>query len=424
MQDPSLPTPQAEVPHLSRAEQWRYLRLAAAALAVLLVLAMVLRWLLGGEAPAPKPLPPGEVQLSDSQMAGLTMVHAGAGDDWQRTRATGDIAADESLSTPVFMPYGGQVTEVFVQAGARVAVGQPLLRVRTGDVVDARNALFAAHAARASATAQVRLAEANLARQKAIYETAGGAFKDYQQAQNDLVAAQSALRNAESQHGAARDKLAIFGKTPAEIHRLENARDIAAIHAETVLHAPISGVVATRAVSAGQYVSAGGTAPVLTIADPARVWLVAQLAESDGPRVHLGDPVDVTVAALPGRIFHAQIDTIAAALDPQSHRLPVRATIANPDAALKPQMFANFTIRHAQPAAPGHASVTVPASAVIHEGDAARVWVLVGKGRLRAQPVTVGDSVDGEVRILGGLKPGTTVVAAGSIFVNEAGLGQ
>ena len=204
-------------------------------------------------------------------MQGLTVVPVGAGDDWQRTGATGDIAADDTLSTPVFMPYGGQVTEVFVQAGARVAVGQPLLRVRTGDVVDARNALFSANAARASAGAQVRLAEANLARQKAIYETAGGAFMDYQQAQNDMVTAQSALRNAESQLGAARDKLAIFGKTGGEIRRLESARDIAGVHAETVLHAPIAGVVAARAVSAGQYVTAGGSAPVMVIANPARV---------------------------------------------------------------------------------------------------------------------------------------------------------
>ena len=404
--------------------QWQLLARAGVALVALALLVALVRWLTGGEPPAPKPLPPGEVQLSDAQMQGLTVVPVGAGDDWQRTGATGDIAADDTLSTPVFMPYGGQVTEVFVQAGARVAVGQPLLRVRTGDVVDARNALFSANAARASAGAQVRLAEANLARQKAIYETAGGAFKDYQQAQNDMVTAQSALRNAESQLGAARDKLAIFGKTGGEIRRLESARDIAGVHAETVLHAPIAGVVAARAVSAGQYVTAGGSAPVMVIANPARVWLVAQLAESDGPRVHLGDAVDVTVDALPGRTFHAAIDTIAAALDPQTHRLPVRATIANPDGALKPQMFANFIIRHPLPTAPGHASATVPASAVIHEGDAARVWVLIGRGHLRAQPVVVGDSANGEVKVLKGLSPGAKVVSAGSIFVNEAGLGQ
>ena len=75
-------------------------------------------------------------------------------------------------------------------------------------------------------------------------------------------------------------------------------------------------------------------------------------------------------------------------------------------------MFANFIIRHPLPTAPGHASATVPASAVIHEGDAARVWVLIGRGHLRAQPVVVGDSANGEVKVLKGLSPGATVVSA------------
>jgi cobalt-zinc-cadmium efflux system membrane fusion protein len=171
------------------------------------------------------------------------------------------------------------------------------------------------------------------------------------------VAAQSALRSANSALGAARDKLEIFGKTTGEIGKLENAHDVAGYHPETTFRAPIAGVIASRAVAPGQFVQAGGSTPVLTIANPSRVWLVAQLAESDAPRVHLGDEVDVTVSAYPGRSFKAVIDNIASALDPISHRLPVRATIANPDGALKPQMFASFTIRHTSVPTAGKAVV-------------------------------------------------------------------
>ncbi|WP_447407629.1 efflux RND transporter periplasmic adaptor subunit, partial [Clostridium perfringens] len=70
-----------------------------------------------------------------------------------------------------------------------------------------------------------------------------------------------------------------------------------------------------------------------------------QVAESDASDVHVGDAVTVTTPALPGRTFYATIDLVGAALDPQTHRLPVRASIANPDGALKPQMFASFAIR-------------------------------------------------------------------------------
>ncbi|MEQ1359224.1 efflux RND transporter periplasmic adaptor subunit, partial [Salmonella enterica] len=87
----------------------------------------------------------------------------------------------------------------------------------------------------------------------------------------------------------------------------------------------------------------GGTTPAFVIADLSKVWLVAQVAETDAERVHLGDHVTVRTSAIPGREFDAVIDNIGAQIDPVTHRLAVRATIANPDGVLKPQMFADFT---------------------------------------------------------------------------------
>jgi len=158
----------------------------------------------------------------------------------------------------------------------------------------------------------------------------------------------------------------------------------------------------------------------MTITDPARVWLIAQVSESESAAVHVGDAVDVTTPAYPGRVFRAVIDTVGAGLDPATHRLPVRAAIANPDGALKPQMFASFAISR-----PGQGPVIhVPAAAVIHEGDSARVWVLDANGLLIARNVRIGDEDGGQVRILSGLAVGERIVTAGALFVNEAGLGE
>nr|WP_253950775.1 efflux RND transporter periplasmic adaptor subunit [Novosphingobium sp. SG751A] len=376
------------------------------------------------EPVAPAPLPEGIVEMSPSQLATLKVEAVGGGDGWLQTSATGMIAVDETRATPIFLPYSGQVTQVMVQQGATVVQGQPLLTLRTSDVVDARNALFGAAASRSSAFAAAKLAEENLKRQEQIYRTAGGALRDYEQARNDAVAAQAALRSAEAALGAARDKLEIYGKSQGEIARLEGAHDVNGYHPETTFRAPIGGVIASRAVSPGQFVQVGGTTPVLTIANPGRVWLVAQLAESDAPHVHMGDRVDVTVSAFPGRVFQAVVDNIASALDPQSHRLPVRATIANPDGALKPQMFANFTIRH-QDSAPanGRPVMSVPAQAVIRESDNARVWIQISANRFRCVDVTLGESHNGRVDVTSGLKGGEKVVTSGAIFVNEAGFG-
>ncbi|MCW1381890.1 efflux RND transporter periplasmic adaptor subunit [Novosphingobium sp. KCTC 2891] len=358
-------------------------------------------------------------------MASLTIETARLDDGAERTGASGQIAVDETRSAPVFLPYSGQVLKVFVQNGDHVRQGDPLLRIRTGDIVDARNALFSAEAQRASATSQLRLARENAARADQVYRTAGGALKDLQQARTDLANAEAAMRVADSAVGSAQDKLVVFGKTPAEITRLAGAGNIAGIHAETNLRAPIGGVVVTRSVADGQYVTGGSGQQAFVIADLSKVWLVAQVAESDASRVHLGDHLSVTTTAFPGRTFDAVVDNIAAQIDPATHRLVVRATIANPDGALKPQMFASFVIRNAvtQGAArpQGQPLVSAPAEAVIHEGDAARVWVYLGKGRVVARNVSAGESHDGRITILSGLRAGERIVSSGALFVNEAG---
>ncbi len=401
---------------LDRAAQLRLLGLAVAALIAAFLLYTVFHALFSHEEAKPPALPPGAFRPTPAQLAQLTIEPVRQGGTIELVRANGAISADGDHSTPILLPYSGQVMAVMVEAGQTVRAGEPVLRVASPELVDARNALNGANAQVAAATEAQKVASANAIRQKAIYESAGGAFKDYNQAQSDLATASSNLRTAQSAARAASDRLAIFGKTPDETRALAGGT---ASRPVTIYRAPVSGVVADRSVAPGQFVSAGGSTPLLTITDPARVWLVAQLAESDAASVHLGDRVTVTTPALPGRSFVATIDNIGASLDATSHRLPVRATVDNPGGELKPQMFASFVI---QRQLTGSGGVLVPARAVIHEGETARVWVAGPRGLLYARSVTTGDTEGGLTRITAGLRPGDRVVTAGAIFVNEAGL--
>ncbi len=408
------------VQRLTARQQVRLLAIALAALAVLSfaiwLAAMLLR-------PAPQEVPadpPGTFRPTDAQLSTLSFEKVGAGQAEQVTTASGSIEADGDISTPVLMPYSGQVVKVLIDAGQAVTAGQPLLTIRTSDFVDARNTLFSAEANLRSSQVTLLNARRNAERTKALAETAGGARKDYQQAQTELAASEAQARSAEAAVGAARDKLAILGKSPAEIRRLESVSEISGLHEVTTFHAPIGGTIALRDVSPGQYVGVGGEKPVFTITDASRVWLQAQISESDASGVHVGDRVDVVTPAWPGRRFTAVIDTVGAGLDPTTHRLPVRATIANPDGALKPQMFASFSIHHFSPGM----RVLVPLTAVIHEGDTARVWVLRPDKRLASRQVQTGEELGSRVEVLRGLRPGETIVTAGAIFVNEAGLGR
>jgi cobalt-zinc-cadmium efflux system membrane fusion protein len=83
-------------------------------------------------------------------------------------------------------------------------------------------------------------------------------------------------------------------------------------------------------------------------------------------------------------------------------------------------MFARFRI------VTGEARETpaAPASAVIYEGDAARVWVAEQSGTLAARAIRVGQIDDGKVQVLSGLAAGENVVTSGSLFIDRAARGD
>lgn len=407
------------VTRLPRKRQLMLVGCAAITLAVVVVLANAFH------AQAPEPAEargtPGVFVATPGQYAGFTIATVGApvaaGAGGRLVHATGIITANEDRSTPVLPPLTGQITQVFVQPGAHVVQGQPLAVIRSTERVQARDALVTAAAQRDMARSQLDIAQANARRQELVYRNGGGAQRDYQQAQNDLVTAQAAMKTAQAAYVAAQDQLRIQGGTSADL------REIGGGGALATVRAPIAGIVAARAAAVGQYLGSGTSTPLFVVTNEASVWLVAQVAESDARRVRVGDRLDVTTPSSPGRVFSAAVDMVGAGLDPVTHRLPVRAVIANPDGALKPQMFAEFTIRAVGGAGASATALTVPAEAVIREGAAARVWVALPGRRLVARDVAIAEGPDDQsVTILSGLKPGERIVTRGSIFVNEAGI--
>lgn len=366
------------------------------------------------------PRPPG-FRPTPQQRQSLTIETVGSTPTPAATiEATGTIAVDGNRSTPVSPPFGGMVTRLLVEPGQHVARGQPLMTVKSVEYVEARDALVAASAQHRAVVSQWRLARQNADRYGEIYRTAGGALKDYQQALSAVATAEGAVQAAAANVSGARGKLAVYGMTASAMRALESRQGAGA--AETIVRAPIAGVIARRDVAAGQYIDGKGSA-VIVITDPSAVWLIAQIAEQDAAHVRVGDAVTVTTPAWPGRRFTAKVAQVGAGLDPASHRLPVRATIANADGALKPDMFASFTILPRAPAgeATQATAMLIPASAVIREGDNARVWVARPDGTLVPRRVATGQRSNGKVRVTAGLRLGERIVTGGALFVNEAG---
>ena len=333
------------------------------------------------------------------------------------TLTEGKIAVDEDRSTPVFSPYVGRVTKLLVRPGDSVTQGQPLFVIEAADTVQAQNDFIAAMTGLNKAQSAVDLAQLQDRRAKDLFEGKAVPLKDYQQSQATLIQAQNDLRSSQTALEAARGKLRILGLTDAAISAFQEK---GRIDPDTTVFSPITGTVVQRKVGPGQYVSAGATDPVFVIGDLSTVWLIAFVRETDAAKVAVGQQIAFNVMALPGRPLTARIDYVSAAIDPTTRRLLVRATVANKDGLLKPEMFANVTIYSGS----DHPAVGVPKQALIYEGDQVRLWVAHEDKSIELRQVKTG-LINGDlVEIDGNLKPGEQIVTKGSLFIDRAASGS
>lgn len=397
---------------------------------------------------------PETVQLDAVQVAGISLKTAELQTFHGERTTTGRLAFNDDHVTPVFTPYSGRITRLVALPGDTVQAGDTLFEIDTPDLVQAESDLIGAistlkksesalNLARhgesiaqrnvASSERNLELSSKNEARQKALFEDKAAALKDWEaaeqatqqarkdleQAQKDLGQAQADVKSAENDIfanetvlAAARDHLRVFGKTDAEIAKIEQTR---VIDRNTRVLAPISGTVTQRKAGVGQFVKTDNADPLYVIADLTTMWMLADVYESDAALLKLGLNVEVKVLAYPDP-FQAKIEHIAASVDPSTHRLAVRCVVSNPGQRLKSEMFAMFHITTDAEIK----SAAVPPEAVVQDGDKKVVWVAGGKSnQFQRREVATGLQQNGLLQIVKGVEPGEKVVAKGSLFLSN-----
>ncbi|MBE9607114.1 efflux RND transporter periplasmic adaptor subunit [Acetobacteraceae bacterium H6797] len=355
----------------------------------------------------------GSFRLTPAEMR-LLRVEPVATRDFRPERiAEGRISYNEHRSTPVFAPFTGRVLRVVAQPGQEVRAGDTLFEIETTDLTQAANDLLSAVDGLTKARAQLELTRRNEARQRDLFAAKAAARRDLEQAQADFAGATADLRTAEATLAAARDKLRVLGRDAATIAQIEQTRRVDAVVAVT---APLAGTVVQRRIGPNQWLTSGSGDPVFTIADLSEMWLVAGVREMDAPLVQPGQPVEVSVDALPGRVFAARIENVGAALEPTTRRLAIRAAVQDPDHVLKPEMFASFRIGVGE----AKQAVAVPASALIHRGADVSLWEALDGNRFALRQVKTGLQSGELVQVTDGLAPGARVVTGGALFIDRA----
>jgi cobalt-zinc-cadmium efflux system membrane fusion protein len=315
---------------------------------------------------------------------------------WPRVlRLPGAVAFNGFLTTPVITQVGGPVSRVVVSPGQVVHKGQPMLYVSSPDYSQLRANFLKARDAHS-------LAHKNYLRAQDLYA-------HHAIAERDLQAAESAEVQAQADLQASEQALKVLG-IPRPETLVENPAS-----PEVPLLAPLAGETVERLCAPGQVIQAGQT-QCFTISNMSTVWVLVNVYPDQLAYVHVGDPVAIKTDSYPDT-FQGRISFVGAALDPNSRTLQARIDTKNPQEKLKKDMYVTATVV----AGKVSDAITVPDASVLRDAENEPfVYVQVGADQFARRPVKIGDSQNGQTRVLSGLQPGEKVAGDGSLFLQFA----
>ena len=326
------------------------------------------------EGPPTINIPPERQQQIGVKFAVATRVPAQV-----EIRAAGRVTPDERRVAHIHTKVSGWIEEVFVNyVGEPVRKGQPLFTIYSPDLVASQEEYLLALRGRR--------------------ELADSQFSHVAQGSAELVRA-------------GRRRLELWDMTRAQIEALE-ARGT--VSRTVTVFSPVSGVVTERAA----YHHGRTVTPDLdlyTIVDLSRVWVQAQVYESEMAHVKVGQAAEIELPyEADGRNLSGRVAFIAPFVDPKTRAVQVRMDFPNPGLTLKPESFVNVRLRRDL-----GSHIVVPKEAVMETGKGHYVFVDKGEGYLEPRLVQAGADVDRGRIIASGLREGERVATAANFILDS-----
>lgn len=359
-------------------------------------------------------------------------------------RSTGEVQANSNLTTKVSTPVSGRIIEVLVNIGDHVKEGQTLASIRSQDIEQTEADLLQnASQVRSDLKRELLQIDSDITQDRAQLGLSQSTYTRVKGLLDEKIASKADFESAKTQYD--KDRITIDGLTSKrqatislsaerltlmteplkqKLHLLGvSEKQIADVFRTGKLNpvipvvSPETGVVTERLVNAGEL--ADPSKALFTIADFDSVWLKADVYEKDISKVKVGQPIELEVDSFPGQKFIGKLNYVADSINPETRTLTVRAEVLNPGCKLKPKMFARMKILV------GKARVlTLPKLAVQDAEDCKVVYVPVGKGSYREQPIKLGGESGNLEEVIAGLKEGEPVVVKGSFELRSESLKQ
>jgi len=292
-------------------------------------------------------------------------------------RAVGRVAFDETLLHQVHAKFEGYVEDLYVDyTGKPVRKGQPLLSIYSPDLLATQQEYLLAFRAR--------------------QQFRGSSNTDLSRGGTDL-------------YESARQRLLLWDISSGDLDRLEKTGKP---RKALTLYSPVSGFVMVKNAVQGARVMPSDS--LFEIAGLHRVWVLADVYESEAPFVTVGQSARMSLSYLPGRTWIGKVTFIAPVLDETTRTVKVRVEFANPDGVLKPEMYSEVLLER-----PLGRVVAVPESAVLTTGTRSIVFVAKGGGQFEPREVEPGAKVDSYYEIREGLAGGEDVVTHANFLVDS-----
>jgi cobalt-zinc-cadmium efflux system membrane fusion protein len=216
--------------------------------------------------------------------------------------------------------------------------------------------------------------------------------------------------NAEADRAATLQALVSLNVDPQTIRDIQRGRSVS--HIEGIIRAPISGTVVEKLITPGQLLQAG-TTPCFTVADLSRVWVMAQIFDTDLASVSVGDQAAI-LTGIGASGTAGTVTNISALVNPDTRSVVARVVVDNPRDLLKKQMYVRVRIE----AHEDSRGFLVPVSAVLRDDENLPfVYVAQHDGSFARQHVTLGSRIGEQFDIPGGLRAGDRIVVDGALFL-------
>ncbi|NMF04482.1 efflux RND transporter periplasmic adaptor subunit [Clostridium beijerinckii] len=354
-----------------------------------------------------------EVQISKAQEKSLGDSYKATLEAYQQGIVTSKIAA--------------KVVNVSVENGQYVNAGDT---IATLDDQDIQNSIKTAQSQINSAEQQIKTAEQqvntaetsmekyklnlddaqrNYDRQKTLFD--GGAIS-----KTDLEAAETKLNNAKADYNSGNASIesakAGVGTAKANVETQKvNLEKYQSDLANTVIKAPISGVISDKALNVGQMASQG--AALAKVNDISSVYATIQVPQEKITGVKIGQAATITVDGN-DKTYDGTIEAMDSAADATTRVFNCKVKIDNGDKSLLPGIFGKVQLISEEKAQ----VITVPISALAgNEGDYS--VFINDNGIAKKQKITIGETNENNVEITDGIKEGDQVICTNISTLQE-----